>query len=106
MKAMRLTGLSAGFCLLGGVIGYLLLPEPGFGFHFERQAELYIAIGHNKHGKTEMYRGLIGHLESSTDSFVLAPGEAGLVMVVFTLPSYDVVFKVIRDRFAPPKATT
>jgi isocitrate dehydrogenase kinase/phosphatase len=69
-------------------------------------AELYIAIGHNKHGKTEMYRGLMEHLESSTDRFVLAPGEAGLVMVVFTLPSHDVVFKVIRDRFAPPKATT
>jgi len=69
-------------------------------------AELYIAIGYNKHGKTEMYRGLMDHLAGSTDGFVLAPGEAGLVMVVFTLPSYDVVFKVIRDRFAPPKATT
>ena len=69
-------------------------------------AELYIAIGHNKHGKTEMYRGLMEHLETSSDRFVLAPGEAGLVMIVFTLASYDVVFKVIRDRFAPPKATT
>lgn len=69
-------------------------------------AELYIAIGHNKHGKTEMYRGLMEHLEASTDRFVLAPGEAGLVMIVFTLASHDLVFKVIRDRFAPPKATT
>ena len=69
-------------------------------------AELYIAIGHNKHGKTEMYRALMDHLASSSDRFVLAPGEAGLVMIVFTLASHDVVFKVIRDRFAPPKATT
>ena len=69
-------------------------------------AELYIAIGHNKHGKSEMYRGLMDHLRDSTDRFVSAPGEAGLVMVVFTLPSHDVVLKVIRDRFATPKAAT
>ena len=40
------------------------------------------------------------------DRFEHAPGDAGLVMIVFTLPSHDYVFKVIRDRFAPPKTTT
>ena len=68
-------------------------------------SELYTALGFNKHGKTELYRDLLRHLASSGDRFVRAPGEAGMVMLVFTLPSYDVVFKVIRDRFAYPKTT-
>jgi isocitrate dehydrogenase kinase/phosphatase len=67
--------------------------------------ELYTALGFNKHGKTELYRDLLRHLASSEDRFVEAPGAAGMVMLVFTLPSYDVVFKVIRDSFAPPKTT-
>ena len=69
-------------------------------------AELYISLGHPKHGKTELYRDLLGHLNRSMDRFEHAPGDAGLVMIVFTLPSHDYVFKVIRDRFAPPKTTT
>lgn len=72
----------------------------------KRVAELYIAVGYNKHGKTELYRDLLGHLASSEDRFVLARGERGMVMVVFTLPSYDLVFKVIRDRFPPSKHVT
>ncbi|MGC8641587.1 MAG: bifunctional isocitrate dehydrogenase kinase/phosphatase [Isosphaeraceae bacterium] len=67
-------------------------------------AELYIAIGYNKHGKTELYRDLVRHIEDSTDLFDIAPGDRGMVMSVFTLPSFDVVFKVIRDRFAYPKS--
>jgi len=46
------------------------------------------------------------HLDKSIDSFVHAPGERGLVMIVFTLPSHDLVFKVIRDRFGAPKTST
>ena len=67
--------------------------------------ELYIAIGHHKHGKTEMYRSLRRHLEQSEDLFITAPGSRGMVMLVFTLPSYDIVFKVIRDRFDRPKTS-
>jgi isocitrate dehydrogenase kinase/phosphatase len=69
-------------------------------------AELYIAIGHHKHGKTELYRDLLRHLRESEDLFVFAPGIHGMVMVVFTLPGYDVVFKVIRDRFPAVKPMT
>jgi isocitrate dehydrogenase kinase/phosphatase len=69
-------------------------------------AELYIAIGHNKHGKTELYRDLMEHIDRSTDKFEIARGDRGMVMCVFTLPSFDVVFKVIRDRFAYPKNST
>ena len=29
-----------------------------------------------------------------------------MVMLVFTLPSYDLVFKLIRDEFPPPKTAT
>jgi isocitrate dehydrogenase kinase/phosphatase len=68
-------------------------------------AELYTALGFHKHGKTELYRDLLRQLARSDDLFVEAPGVAGMVMLVFMLPSYDVVFKVIRDSFAPPKTT-
>ena len=72
----------------------------------KRPWELYTAIGFYKHGKTEFYRGFLNHLENSTDQFVLADGIKGLVMTVFTLPSYRLVFKIIRDKFSPTKSVT
>jgi isocitrate dehydrogenase kinase/phosphatase len=72
----------------------------------KRVAELYISIGQNKHGKTERYRDLLRHLHSTDERFEHAPGIQGLVMVVFTMPGYDDVFKVIRNTFPPPKRTT
>lgn len=69
-------------------------------------AELYISLGYDKHGKTEFYRDLMRHIAHSTDKFVIAPGARGMVMVVFTLPSYHVVFKIIKDFFDYPKTTT
>ncbi len=68
--------------------------------------ELYTVVGRAKQGKTERYFALRRHLDSSIDTFVHAPGERGLVMIVFTLPSHDLVFKVIRDRFGEPKRST
>jgi len=68
--------------------------------------ELYNSIGFEKHGKTVFYRNFLRHLEKATDSFVVAPGIKGMVMSVFTLPSYNMVFKIIKDRFAPPKKVT
>lgn len=67
------------------------------------RAELYTCVGLAKQGKTMFYRDLFYHLKHSTDQFELAPGIKGMVMLVFTLPSFPYVFKVIRDRFAPPK---
>ncbi|MGR5064141.1 bifunctional isocitrate dehydrogenase kinase/phosphatase [Photobacterium sp. DNB22_13_2] len=67
------------------------------------KAELYTAIGCQKHGKTELYREFLYHIEHSDDQFVLAPGIKGMVMSVFTLPSYGFVFKIIKDKFAPQK---
>jgi isocitrate dehydrogenase kinase/phosphatase len=66
-------------------------------------SELYTVLGRAKQGKTERYRELFKHLQQSSDQFVHAPGDRGLVMICFTLPSFDVVFKIIRDRFAYPK---
>ena len=65
--------------------------------------ELFTVLGRARQGKTERYRELMRNLEHTSDLFVHAAGERGLVMVCFTLPSFDVVFKVIRDRFAYPK---
>jgi isocitrate dehydrogenase kinase/phosphatase len=68
--------------------------------------ELYTVLGRAKQGKTERYFALQRHLDKSIDSFVHAPGDRGLVMIVFTLPSHDLVFKVIRDNFGAPKTST
>ena len=70
------------------------------------EAELYTMVGLQKQGKTLFFRDFLHHLKHSTDSFIVAPGIKGLVMTVFTLPSYPYVFKVIRDRIAPSKDTT
>jgi isocitrate dehydrogenase kinase/phosphatase len=67
-------------------------------------SELYTCMGFEKHGKTEMYRSFLSHLEHNNDEkFDFAPGIKGMVMSVFTLPSYNMVFKIIKDKFAPPK---
>jgi isocitrate dehydrogenase kinase/phosphatase len=66
-------------------------------------SELFTVLGRARQGKTERYRELMRSLAHGDDYFVHAAGERGLVMVCFTLPSFDVVFKVIRDRFAYPK---
>jgi isocitrate dehydrogenase kinase/phosphatase len=71
-----------------------------------RLAELYISIGFNRHGKTELYRDLAQHQNACRDIFAISPGKPGMVMAVFNMPSDDLVFKVIRDRFAQPKRTT
>ena len=72
----------------------------------KRLIDLYNAIGFHRHGKTEFYRDFIAHLRKSGDCFVVAEGARGMVMSVFTLPSYDVVFKLIKDQFDLPKDST
>jgi len=61
------------------------------------ESELYTMLGLHKQGKTLFYRDLLHHLRHSSDSFVIAPGIKGLVMGVFTLPSFPYVFKIIKD---------
>ena len=67
------------------------------------KADLYTSIGLQKQGKSEFYRGFLHHLSHSTDQLEIAPGVKGMVMTVFTMPSYPYVFKVINDYFKPPK---
>ena len=83
------------------VIGFLhsILPRKRIG-------ELYLSLGYNKHGKTEFYRDLMKDIAASEERFVVAPGQPGLVMSVFTLPSFPFVFKVIKDFFPPSKRVT
>jgi len=69
-------------------------------------AELYMAIGCQKHGKTESYREYLNYITRTDEQFIEAPGIRGMVMLVFTLPGFDRVFKVIKDRFAPQKEVT
>jgi isocitrate dehydrogenase kinase/phosphatase len=68
--------------------------------------ELYNALGLAKQGKTLFYRDFLYHLRHSTDKFRIAPGIKGMVMLVFDLPSFPYVFKVIKDFYPPPKETS
>jgi isocitrate dehydrogenase kinase/phosphatase len=70
------------------------------------RAELYNALGLQKHGKNLFYRDFMFHLRHSSDKFRIAPGIKGMVMLVFDLPSFPYVFKVIKDFYPPPKDTT
>ncbi|CAG4887900.1 bifunctional isocitrate dehydrogenase kinase/phosphatase [Paraburkholderia gardini] len=70
------------------------------------KAEIYTSVGLQKQGKNLFYRDLLHHLKHSSDPFIVAPGIKGLVMLVFTLPSFPYVFKLIKDSFPPPKETT
>jgi isocitrate dehydrogenase kinase/phosphatase len=83
------------------VIGFLksILPR-------KRIAELYISLGYKNHGKTELYRDLMTHIAGTDEQFVEARGQQGLVMEVFNLPSYEWVFKIIKDAFPAQKNTT
>ena len=81
-----------------GLVGFLksILPT-------KSAADLYTCIGLQKQGKTLFYREFLHHLQHSSDKLIIAPGIKGMVMSVFTLPSFPYVFKVIKDHFAPPK---
>ncbi len=72
----------------------------------KRTGELYISLGYHKHGKTELYRDLLNHLATTTEKFEIARGQRGMVMMVFTMPGYDMVFKLIKDHFNYPKDST
>jgi len=70
------------------------------------RAEIYNALGLAKQGKTLFYRDFLYHLRHSSDKFRIAPGIKGMVMLVFDLPSFPFVFKVIKDFYPPPKDTS
>lgn len=86
--------------------GYELVPFLQDLMPRKRPSELFTAIGYHKHGKTLLYREILDHLEVTSHQFTTAPGTPGLVMLVFAMPDMDLVFKVLRDRFKPPKRTT
>ena len=82
----------------------------------KKTAELYSSLGYFKHGKTVFIDDLTQHLNQLTNEritnernhsvFEETPGIPGLVMEVFQLRSYQVVFKVIKDRFPDSKKIT
>lgn len=70
------------------------------------RSEIYSALGLQKQGKSLFYRDFLAHLRHSSDRFRIAPGIKGMVMLVFDLPSFPYVFKVIKDFYPPQKETT
>ena len=95
------TYFMADFEVPSAVVRFLLSFLPS-----KSAADMYTAIGFHKQGKAEFYRDFLDHLRNSSDRLVTAPGIKGMVMLVFTLPSYPYVFKVIRDRFGSAKKVT
>ena len=86
----------------GAIVDFLrpLMPE-------KRIAEIYIGLGYHKHGKTELYKDLLKHQRvCSQDRFDFSPGKHGMVMIAFSMPDDDLIYKLIRDRFGTPKHTT
>ena len=81
-------------------VRFLLSIMPG-----KSAVDLYAMLGLQKQAKTLFYRELQYHLNHSQDNFQVAPGIPGMVMLVFTLPSFLFVFKLIKDRFDPPKSS-
>lgn len=82
-------------------VRFLLSIMPG-----KSSVDLYAMLGLQKQAKTLFYRELQYHLRHSQDNFQIAPGVPGMVMLVFTLPSFQFVFKLIKDRFDPPKTAS
>ena len=81
-----------------GYVGFLRSIMPA-----KPRSELYTMLGLGKQGKTMFFRDLVSHLRHSNDQFIVAPGIRGMVMLVFTLPSYPYVFKLIKDVFGSTK---
>ena len=82
-------------------VNFLLSIMPG-----KSPVDLYAMLGLQKQAKTLLYREMQYHLTHSRDNFQIAPGVRGMVMLVFALPSFPFVFKLIRDRFDPPKTSS
>jgi len=82
-------------------VGFLQSIMPG-----KSAVDLYAMLGLQKQAKTLLYREMQYHLTHSRDNFQIAPGARGMVMLVFALPSFPFVFKLIRDRFDPPKTSS
>jgi isocitrate dehydrogenase kinase/phosphatase len=81
-----------------GLVDLLLKVMPS-----KPEAQLYMNLGYQEHGKELVVAKLHQHLQQHRSQFMVAPGIPGMVMMVFTLPDYDLVFKIIRDHFKPPK---
>lgn len=81
-----------------GYVNFLLQLMP-----MRNKADMYAMLGLHKQSKNIFWRDFLQHLHYSEDQFILAPGIKGLVMTVFTLPSFPFVFKVIKDKFGPNK---
>jgi isocitrate dehydrogenase kinase/phosphatase len=80
------------------LVEFLLLLMPS-----KPKAQLFMNLGYQEHGKELVVHELHRHLQQNRTQFVVAPGIPGMVMMVFTSPDYDLVFKLIRDNFRPPK---
>ena len=83
------------------LVSFLWSPLPE-----KQEFEFYAGMGHFNHARTKLYDELFHHLERTGERFHTAPGARGKVMIVFSLPTFPMVFKVIRDVFDPPKTVT
>jgi len=74
----------------------------------KQRFELFNAIGFIKHAKTEFFRYKVDSTKnmSEHEKYISAPGIKGMVMLVFTTENSKYVYKLIKDKFTPPKNIT
>ena len=61
------------------------------------KAYIYTSIGFIHPGKLQLVHELRNHLAQTQEKFEVAKGVPGTVMIVYALPTFNYVFKVIRD---------
>ncbi|MBY0433631.1 MAG: bifunctional isocitrate dehydrogenase kinase/phosphatase [Cyclobacteriaceae bacterium] len=83
-----------------GSVEFLLSLMPS-----KSKSQLCLNLGYQDWGKCQVYRSLLQHIQHTREKFDFAPGIPGLVMIVFTLPTHDIVIKLVRDTPRPPKDT-
>lgn len=60
-------------------------------------AELYNSIGFSNHGKTSLNRHLHAHIKKAPDEMMLWQNHNNTSITTFTLPSFNMVFRVLHD---------
>ncbi len=84
-----------------GLVAFLQTVMP-----HKRTEQLVINLGYQEWGKMLVQHNFKSHASSCGQKLHHAPGIRGMVMLVFTLPDYPLVFKVIKDDIPLPKTTT
>ena len=83
------------------LVNYLMELMPS-----KQKEQLYINVGYSEYGKYLFLNAFERYLYETNEHLDSSPGTKGMVMIVFELPGFNSVFKIIRDNAKPPKETS